>query len=257
MSKHKDIFRDDNCLTRGIVRVEWSDLGEGQSGEFNANDKDDAALLRFDVSYKTKQGWEACEDASYCTQFPAEATSEQKREGLKLLMDELYDSVLQYPDSSVKKLCERLSWISLKSLKDNAVTLGKWAMPSATADVRVKDGDVSVSVDLSEISWGQGRNGMRDLGQLKVWTAGTEIKGVKPVYFDLVTRKKGVVINGGLCISVADMDRLVEGWLKGREGPGEDEFLCEGCNQIFDVEDSIKPSGKKGGMYCPDCAKGK
>jgi hypothetical protein len=35
----------------------------------------------------------------------------------------------------------------------------------------------------------------------------------------------------------------------------DDEFRCEGCQRVFDVEDSVKPAGKKGPMYCEACAK--
>jgi len=31
-----------------------------------------------------------------------------------------------------------------------------------------------------------------------------------------------------------------------------DEFVCEDCGEVFDVEDSIKIEGD---LYCPDCVK--
>jgi len=34
----------------------------------------------------------------------------------------------------------------------------------------------------------------------------------------------------------------------------DDEFQCESCGNIFDVEDGIKPDGKKGALYCTGCA---
>lgn len=35
--------------------------------------------------------------------------------------------------------------------------------------------------------------------------------------------------------------------------PRDDEFVCDACGGIFDVEDSFKPQGKKGPMICPKC----
>lgn len=35
---------------------------------------------------------------------------------------------------------------------------------------------------------------------------------------------------------------------------GDDDFICERCGGIFDVEDSVKPYGKKGPMLCTSCA---
>lgn len=31
----------------------------------------------------------------------------------------------------------------------------------------------------------------------------------------------------------------------------DDEFICEGCSQVFDIEDSIK---KNEMLFCPNCA---
>lgn len=127
MKKPRDTWRDKgNTLIRGDVKIEWTELGEGRSGDYNPSDKDDIELLRFDVSKRIKGKWEPLDDASYCTQFPVSATKEQRKAGLLLLMSELYDGVDQWPDCSVKKACEHCSWISLKSIADNAITLGRW-----------------------------------------------------------------------------------------------------------------------------------
>jgi hypothetical protein len=37
------------------------------------------------------------------------------------------------------------------------------------------------------------------------------------------------------------------------DGLGDDEFKCDGCGTVFDIEDSVK-KGKKEPMYCPSCA---
>lgn len=125
----KNVFSNKgDTLTRGKIRVEWVELGEGRSGDYNPEDPDDIELLRFDVYVRSGGEWIVPDDSSYCTQAPVSATKEQRKALLVLLMDELYDAATQWPDSSIKKLCEKLSWVSLKSLEDNAVTLGKWAI---------------------------------------------------------------------------------------------------------------------------------
>ena len=67
-----------------ILRVDWYNAGEGICGDYNPDDPQDVNLLRFDVYImeKTKAGndsdkdWIAVEDASYCTNMPANASNE-------------------------------------------------------------------------------------------------------------------------------------------------------------------------------------
>jgi hypothetical protein len=135
-------------LIRGRVRVEWVELGEGWNGYYQEDDPDDEELLRFDVSWWLPDtddpenidpsnenafgdwsdpndeprtfdpltgSWSDPGDASYCTRFPAKATDEQRRQGLQILMNAVYDPLTSgYP---IKKLCEELSWIGLDWLE--------------------------------------------------------------------------------------------------------------------------------------------
>lgn len=103
-----------------ILRVDWYNAGEGICGDYNPDDPQDVNLLRFDVYImeKTKAGndsdkdWIAVEDASYCTNMPANASNEILEKSLKYIFSEYRDVIDQYPYSSLKKLGERLSWIS-------------------------------------------------------------------------------------------------------------------------------------------------
>ena len=106
-------------LIKGKVKVEWVQLGEGISGDYDADDPDDVELLRFDVSKKVGREWKAVDDASYCTQVPVSATEGQRAELLKSIMHFVHDPVTA--GSSIKKCCEELSWISLDSLKTNLI----------------------------------------------------------------------------------------------------------------------------------------
>lgn len=114
-----------NQLIKDNVMVEWTELGEGIDGDYNPDDPEDTELLRFDVSQLVNGEWEAIDDASYCTQVPVSATPEQKAKGLQLIMDEVYEWASQ--GYSIKKLCERLSWISLESIETGKIE-HSWAL---------------------------------------------------------------------------------------------------------------------------------
>ena len=121
----KNDFGDD-CLVRGDVKIDLSNLGEGLGGDYNPENENDVNLLRFDIDKydRAEQRFVGVEDASYCTQIPAYATPKQRREALKFLMDEIHEAVAN--GESVKKPCERLSWISLDSIKENAIAMGRY-----------------------------------------------------------------------------------------------------------------------------------
>ena len=77
------------------LRIEWDQLGEGLSGDYDPDDPDDVELLRFSVYLHTSrytpdafddapddQGWWSRQDSSYCTYVPV---STGKVERLQLL----------------------------------------------------------------------------------------------------------------------------------------------------------------------------
>jgi hypothetical protein len=46
---------------------------------------------------------------------------------------------------------------------------------------------------------------------------------------------------------------------KKNEKPDEDLsngdlFQCENCGSVLDIEDSVQPNGKHGGLFCPECS---
>lgn len=130
MNKPQDQYsKDGNELIRGNVRVEWVDLGEGLSEDYRPDDPEDVHILRFDVSVKlpavksvepmtAEDVWIDPGDASYCTRFPASASIDQRKDGLKLIMDRVYDDASRFPEGrSIKKLCEELSWIRVEDVR--------------------------------------------------------------------------------------------------------------------------------------------
>jgi len=96
-------------LTANGVTVELDDIGEGLSGDYDPEDKDDVPLLRFTVSKLTTFGNEPVDDASYCTQVPTNITIVEATKILGAIMNEVFEPVTQ--GHSIKKMCERLSWI--------------------------------------------------------------------------------------------------------------------------------------------------
>jgi hypothetical protein len=103
-------------IIRGNVKVEWVELGEGCYGDYDEDDPYDVELLRFDVSILINDEWIDPGDASYCTRFPVAVPDWQKFAGLLLIMSEVYEPASE--GNSIKKLCERLSWISPDWLED-------------------------------------------------------------------------------------------------------------------------------------------
>jgi len=108
-------------LIKDNVKIEWADLGEGLSGDYNPDDPNDIALLRFDVYVQSPEDgeWLAVDDASYCTLVPADSSEELLMKLLERLMSEIYDWASS--GHSIKKLCERLSWISPAWIKNPSV----------------------------------------------------------------------------------------------------------------------------------------
>lgn len=92
------------------VRVEWTDIGEGLNGDYNPDDPEDVALLRFDIDRWNGFDWEPVDDASYCTNVPASTDTDTLMTLLEQIMAEVGDDVRA--GISVKKKCEGLSWLS-------------------------------------------------------------------------------------------------------------------------------------------------
>jgi len=93
-------------VIRGNRKVEWVDLGEGLNGDYDPSDPADVELLRFDVMERDDDEWVPLDDASACTQMPADSSDDILHRGATLIMDATYGK------TSIKKVCEELSWIN-------------------------------------------------------------------------------------------------------------------------------------------------
>jgi hypothetical protein len=104
-------------LINGNCKIVLEHIGEGRSGDWDPDDPDDEPLMRFDVYHRSVGGeWEDPGDASYCTQINDNVLDEVKRRALEHLMSEIGPEI--NAGNRVKRLCERLSWISADDFKE-------------------------------------------------------------------------------------------------------------------------------------------
>ena len=101
----------DVLVIKRDVRVTLKWIGEGWSGDYDPNDKEDEPLMRFCVERKVAQRWEAVDGASYCTRIPADISKERKIDLAQKIMDMIYAAVKSPGRLSPKKISESLSWI--------------------------------------------------------------------------------------------------------------------------------------------------
>jgi hypothetical protein len=98
-------------LDRGDVRIEWEDIGEGWSGDYDPEDAEDEALLRFYISRRDPDApelYEQVEDGSFCTRVPADTDPTILQALLELIMARVYDKIVA--GEPIKREAEELSW---------------------------------------------------------------------------------------------------------------------------------------------------
>lgn len=93
------------------IKVEWTNLGEGINGDYEEGNPADVNLLRFDVYILRNGRWKEVDDASYCTEMPADTDVDTLKRAAAYLAKEYAMVLGDDPNASVKKLGERLSWI--------------------------------------------------------------------------------------------------------------------------------------------------
>lgn len=86
-----------------------TETGEGWSGDYDPNDPSDSLLYRFDVNRKEGDKWIPVDNASYCTAIRSNVSEQVLVGYLHLIHDQVKDKVRG--GVSIKKICERLSWI--------------------------------------------------------------------------------------------------------------------------------------------------
>lgn len=93
------------ALVDNKYKVEWVNLGEGKNGDYDHNDLNDVAYLRFDISFNG----ELIQDGSYCTLMPVDTPDLILRKGLERIMDAIKCKCNN--GDCQKKVFEKLSWI--------------------------------------------------------------------------------------------------------------------------------------------------
>jgi hypothetical protein len=100
------------ALQRGDLRVTWEWIGEGWSGDYDADDPEDEPLLRFtvdkEVTMGNESGWEQYDDGSYCTRMPVKTPTRILVDALGVILEAAEDSL---QNGSFKKRMEELSWL--------------------------------------------------------------------------------------------------------------------------------------------------
>ncbi|MGV2885932.1 hypothetical protein [Paenibacillus taichungensis] len=234
MNQVKKVSFEDMMLVDPLypkVRVDLEWIGEGISGDFNANDPKDEPLLRFTVYRKDKEeptGWTQVDDASYCTNLPATAPRKILAQALMRIFDKVAGEVEQ--DHSVKKLCEELSHISLDWIKEEvpAETFNRKVVESVadialTAGVLFMKGDFQIE-DSREfvgqiIEWSKEFN---TLHQLDEWENVSYIEAIDAFAKTKILDQYGSDIEERTAIEVVVSDET-----KDEDNPGWDVDVYE------------------------------
>ena len=101
---------DEIYIDRGSYRLEWTWEDEGLNGDYNPEDPDDVALLRFTILKQDvwdKDTFWPVEDCSYCTQVEYGADTEALR-GAGIAILQVFATA-----PSKKKAMETMSWIKI------------------------------------------------------------------------------------------------------------------------------------------------
>lgn len=117
-------------ISDDVIRVDFVNIGEGIRGDYHPEDPEDVNLLRFDVYVKNpdadeeyNDGWIEVEDASYCTQIPADTEIDILKSKIKYIFNRYRDEISSYDNylygPSVKKMGEELSWIDGRDEETN------------------------------------------------------------------------------------------------------------------------------------------
>ena len=86
-----------------------TETSEGLHGDYDPEDPHDELLYRFDVNRKEGDTWVPVDNGSYCTAIRENASEQALIGYLHLIHDQVKDKVKG--GISIKKVCERLSWM--------------------------------------------------------------------------------------------------------------------------------------------------
>jgi hypothetical protein len=116
--------------TKGDLAIQFEDIGEGLNGDYNPDDPNDMALLRFDASAlgeikerhgdgdceDQEGGWRYLEDSSYCTLLSTTLNDDERRKAADLIIDFALPRLKD--GRSPKHVFGECSWISDEDVKN-------------------------------------------------------------------------------------------------------------------------------------------
>lgn len=80
------------CVTRGPWSLVWEDIGEGNCGDYDADDPHDVHRLRATLEFRGG----SVDDGSYCTLATPETPPEELRAMAEALLSELGDDLVSF-----------------------------------------------------------------------------------------------------------------------------------------------------------------
>ena len=98
------------------IRVHLDYSGEGYHGDYDPSDEDDKPLLRYSIEQKIEGEWQWLKNASYCTDLTTDLTKEQAKDALLYLAKKAHPSIEK---GYWKRVCEELSWVSIKDVSSS------------------------------------------------------------------------------------------------------------------------------------------
>lgn len=94
-------------VIEGRFMANWVYLGEGWDGEYDPNDPDDMALLRFDTYEWGDGDWEPIDGGTYCTGMPVGTDRDTLVWVLERIVADLHACL-----DSPRRMLEGWSWVN-------------------------------------------------------------------------------------------------------------------------------------------------
>ena len=105
-------------VEEGDVKVVFTYLGEGISGDYDREDEDDMPMLRFDIFEREyvddgrehpDWNWIEVDSGSYCTEVCIDTPKEILEEMAQYILDNVKDDISA--NRSIRSIGQELSWI--------------------------------------------------------------------------------------------------------------------------------------------------
>ena len=109
------------------LKVQWVNLDEGFTGDYDPNDPEDVNLLRFDVYQRTAYGWEAMENGSHCTLMDAKTPALVLKYAAQYIYERLTDATTNLSVSQIMEECTYIHAESIYPIPGKGMTKQKLA----------------------------------------------------------------------------------------------------------------------------------